>query len=54
MPAMCGGSLVLVTEGLILVIKRREVPKDREFLDASFLDLSRGFFLEIIDYDLRK
>ena len=53
-PTMCGGSLILVAEGLILVIKRREVPKDREFLDASFLDLSRGLFLEIIDYDLRK
>lgn len=39
-PTMCGGSLVLVAEGLVLVVKRREVPKDRKLLDASFFDLS--------------
>lgn len=51
-PTMCGGSLILVAKGLVLVVKRREVPKDRKLLDASLFDLSRGLFLEIIDYDL--
>jgi len=51
-PTMCGCSLILVAEGLVLVVKRCEVPKDRKLLNASFFDLSRSLFLEIIDYDL--